>query len=184
MLMLHKQKREEGNITTLRISPESHLHWKNHFHKNQLCFRFYADFESGNQIEYSSRGNKTTNIYKQNPVLNGYHIESGLKDVLHSGYHKSPLAYNIVDRFVNEVKKLENKMTFYYKNSKKDIIMTKKDEEENRNIIICQFCEKNFESDKVRDHCQLTGDYRGPAHSKCNIIVTQDQFYTIYISQF
>ena len=49
------------------------------------------------------------------------------------------------------------------------------DEEEFRNDNVCRFCEKEILSDKVRDHCHLTGDYRGPAHSKCNINVPQDQ---------
>ena len=53
--------------------------------------------------------------------------------------------------------------------------MTEKDEKDYRNNNICRFCEKNNESDKVRDHCHLTGNYRGPAHSICNINVTQDQ---------
>ena len=66
-------------------------------------------------------------------------------------------------------------MTFFSKNTKKDIIMTEDAEDDYKNINICQFCEKIIESDKVRDHCHLTGGYRGPAHSKCNINVTQDQ---------
>ena len=53
--------------------------------------------------------------------------------------------------------------------------MTEKDEEDYKNNNICRFCGKNIESDKVRDHCHLTGEYRGPAHKTCNINVTQKQ---------
>ena len=42
-------------------------------------------------------------------------------------------------------------------------------------VIFVDFVKKNIESDKVRDYCYLTGKYRGPAHSKCNINVTQGQ---------
>ena len=66
-------------------------------------------------------------------------------------------------------------MAFYFENIKKDIIMTKENDEDHKNNFICRFYEKIIESDKVRNHCHLTGKYRGPAHSKCHINVTQDQ---------
>ena len=175
MLKKQKQKCGKAKITTLRTSNESHLHLKIHFHKDPLYFRIYADFEADNEKDNSSIGNKTTNIYKQNPVLNGYHMESELEDILKSGYHKSPLCYNNVDWFVDEVIKLENKMTFYFKTTKKDIIMTEEDEKNYRNNIICRFCENNIEFDKNRDHCHLTRKFRGPADSRCNINIAQDQ---------
>ena len=109
MLILHKQNCGEDNITTLRTSDESHLQWKNHFHENPLYFRNYADFEADNEKDNSSTGNKTTNVYKQNPVLNGYHIISELEVVLKSGYHKSPLDSDNEKWFVDEVIKLEKK---------------------------------------------------------------------------
>ena len=175
ILRKHKQKCEEDNTTTLRASSQSHLHWKNHFHKNHTFFRIYADFGADNEIGNSSIGSKTINIYQQNPVLNGSHTESELEDALQSGYYKSPLGYKIVDWFVDEVVKLENKMAFFFVNTNKDIIMTEKDEKVYRNNDICRFCEKNIQSDKVRGHCHLTSEYTGPAHSRCNINVTQKQ---------
>ena len=84
--MNHKEKSGDDIICTIRTSNESHLFWKKHFHKNPLYFRVYADFEADNEIDNSNVGNKTTNIYKQNPVPNGYQIIYESEDVLQSGY--------------------------------------------------------------------------------------------------
>ena len=102
-------------------------------------------------------------------------MESELEDILKNSYYESPVGYDNVDWFVNEVTKLGNKMAFYFKDTKKDIIMTEEDQEGYRINIICRFCVENNHCDKVGDHCNLTGKYRGPAHSKCNINVTQDR---------
>ena len=53
--------------------------------------------------------------------------------------------------------------------------MTEQNEEDFKTNNICRFCEKRKLSDKVRDHCHLTGNYSGPAHSIWNINVTQHQ---------
>ena len=171
MLMLHKPKCEENDITAIRTSNESNLHWKKPFQKTSLYFRIYADFEADTEKDISIVGNKTTNIYKQNQVLNGYRIESELENVLQSERHKPPLDYKNVDWFVNEVKKLENKMALCFKNTQKDIIMTEKDEGDYKNTNICRFCAKDIECDKVRDHCHLTGRYRRLIHDTCKINV-------------
>ena len=108
-LIKHKEKCGDDNICTIRTSNESHLYWKKHFHKNPLFFRIIADFDADNEKDDSKIGNKTTNIYKQKAVLNGYYIISELEDVLESGYYESPLSYDNVDWFVKEVIKLEKK---------------------------------------------------------------------------
>ena len=68
-----------------------------------------------------------------------------MDDILKSGYYESPLGYNIVEWFVNEVIKKENKMAFHFKNTNKDIFLTQEDEEVFDNSYNCRFCEeKNF----------------------------------------
>ena len=94
MLKIHKPKCENNEIATIRTSPDSHFYRKNQFHKNPIYFRIYADFDTDNEKDNSSVGNKTTSISKRNPLLEGYHIETELEDVLQSNYNKSPLGYN------------------------------------------------------------------------------------------
>ena len=80
---------------------------KKHFHKSLLYFWVVADFDADKKVDNSSKGNKTTSIDKQNPVLNGYYMVSELDKILQSGYYESPLGYDNVDWFVYEVIKLE-----------------------------------------------------------------------------
>ena len=74
-------------------------------------------------------------------------------------------------------------MNFWFKYTTKDIIMTENDKEVFENNIIGRLCEKQIESDKVRDHCHLNDKYRGLAHNTCKINVQQKDsafFPTLY----
>ena len=116
-----------------------------------------------------------TKICKQSPIVIGYYIVPELNYILKSDYCNSPLGYENIDWFVNEDMKLESKMNFHFKSTKKGRIMTVEDEENYKNKKNCRFCEEEVSIDKVRDHCQLTSKKRGPAHNTCNINVTQEQ---------
>ena len=56
------------------------------------------------------------------------------------------------------------------KHFNKNLIMSAEQNEEFERSNICWICSKliNFD-EKVRDHCHITGKYRGAAHWSCNI---------------
>jgi len=57
------------------------------------------------------------------------------------------------------------------KHFNKRVIMTETDEEGFKKAKECHICEKKYtEKDiRVRDHCHITGKYRGSAHQECNL---------------
>ena len=143
VLMKHKDRCEQQDFTAIKLPLDKQLNWKKHYQKITLSFRIYADFECNNSPVESNVGLHTTNIYKQNPVCNGYYIVSDLHSVLQSGY-VSNFGPNNVDWFVDEIIKLENKMNFYFKNTNVELNMLPEDEYNFENSDKCWFCELPF----------------------------------------
>ena len=65
---------------------------------------------------------------------------------------------------------------FNFKNKKMELL-TKEQQELYKNAKIWYICKEKFENKhlkdrkyrKIRDHCHYTGEYRGAAHSLCNL---------------
>ena len=61
-----------------------------------------------------------------------------------------------------DIRKLYHKFKF-----PKKIVLTKEDEANFEKANVCHICEKPLGKDRVRDHCRLTGKFRGAAHNGC-----------------
>ena len=59
------------------------------------------------------------------------------------------------------------------KHFNKELVIAKKDNEDFKNFTKCWSCDDEYTDRdvKVRDHCHITGKYRGSAHKDCNIKV-------------
>ena len=47
--------------------------------------------------------------------------------------------------------------------------MTRHDELVYDNFTLCHICNEELGEDRVRDHCHLSGKFRGAAHEVCNL---------------
>ena len=77
-------------------------------------------------------------------MFNGYYKDTGVNDLLKSGYIESPIRYDKVDWYVDEVIKPEKKMKIFFKNTKKDILMTEKDEDFRKKHLCVLWKKFNF----------------------------------------
>ena len=77
---------------------------------------------------------------------------------------------NCINKFIwwviNQNKRIKEIITNHFN---KELIMTTQDEEIYNNSQICWICREELNIDKVRDHCHITGKFRGAAHNQCNL---------------
>ena len=83
-------------------------------------------------------------------------------------YRGQRAVYKFMEKMLEEVKYCKKTMKQCFN---KPLKMTKEDVEEFEKAKGCYICDKEYtEKDiRVRDHCHITGKYRGSAHQECNL---------------
>ena len=76
--------------------------------------------------------------------------------------------YNAVEVLFDHLKMLECEFHRLFK-MKKPMEFTEADQAHHNAQTKCMFCDQELKGDKVRDHCHMTGKYRGAAHTDCNL---------------
>ena len=147
----------------------------NNFHKQQpVPFVIYADFEAiTEKIQGCQQNNESyTEAYQKHTDCGyGYKVVCCYDDKYTKPiqlYRGEKAVYKFMENMLEEVKYCKKVMKKHFD---KPLRMTEVDEEEFKKAITCHICDKKYtEKDiRVRDHCHITGKYRGSAHQDCNL---------------
>ena len=77
-------------------------------------------------------------------------------------------AYEFIKEILKEYEYCKKVMKKHFN---KNLITSEKEDEQFQSSSICWICEKLIDdnNEKVRDHCHVTGKFRGAAHWSCSI---------------
>ena len=148
----------------------------NNFHKQQpVPFVIYADFEAITEKISGCQPNNNksfTDAYQKHTDCGfGYKVVCCYDDKYSQPlkiYRGEKAVYTFLEYMLDEVKYCKKVMK---KEFNKPLKMTKEDEKKFQKAEECYICDKKY-TDKdirVRDHCHITGKYRGSAHQECNL---------------
>ena len=101
-------------------------------------------------------------VYKQKPV--SFTDKSEDDDV----------AQIFVDTLEEDIIEIYNEFKFF-----KKMIFTKSDEACFNAADDCFICGQPLGTDRVRDHCHLSGKFRGAAHNLCNLNYKLPKFFPV-----
>ena len=138
-------------------------------------FVIYADFEALTEKVHGckpSNDNSYTEAYQKHTDCGyGYKVVCCYDDKYSKPvqiYRGENAVYKVLEKMLEEVKYCKNVIEYKFK---KPFKMTKEDQENFVKADSCHICTKIYINKDiiVRDHCHITGKYRGSAHQDCNL---------------
>jgi len=160
----------------------SKIYFKNHHKMQPVPFVIYADFEAiTEKIDTCQPPNQKSyaTTYQSHRACGfGYKVvchydQSYSKPV--EIYRGEDAAERFIQKMFEEVRSCQSVMR---ENFNKPLKMTPENERDFQNSTSCYICGRKYkngdENKPVRDHCHITGKYRGSAHNDCNLKLRLD----------
>ena len=155
----------------------------NNFHKQlPVPFVVYADFEAiTKKVQGCKQSEEMEKEKDRRSYMKAYqtHEDCGYGYKVICCYDDKYSKYSSIYRGENAVYKFMEKMleeveyckAVIKKHFNKPLVMTEVDEQRFKNMDGCHICgEKYTDKDvRIRDHCHITGKFRGSAHQECNL---------------
>ncbi len=146
------------------------LYFKDYHKQLKVPFAIYADFESLtakiDSVQPNPEKSFTEKYQHHQPCGFSYIVVSDYEK-----YSKPPVVYrgeDAVDKFLEclqeEQKYIQEKLDFI-----EPMRIEGEEEQAFQHAVNCHICGYELGADRVRDHCHLTGKYRGAAHNDCNL---------------
>ena len=155
----------------------------NNFHKQlPVPFVIYADFEAiTKKVQGCDQSEEMNKDKDTRSYMKAYqtHEDCGYGYKVICCYDDKYSKYTCIYRGENAVYKLMEKMleeveyckAVIKKHFNKPLVMTEVDKQRSKTMDRCHICgEKYTDKDvRIRDHCHITGKFRGSAHQECNL---------------
>ena len=151
------------------------VYFKNHHKQLPVPFVIYADFEAltekiqgcqpNNENSYTEAYQKHTDCGYGYKVVCCYDDKYSKPVQIHRGENA---VHKFMENMLEEVNWCKSKIKKHFN---KPLKMTMENEIDFKKAIKCHICDQQY-TDKdirVRDHCHITGKFRGSAHQDCNL---------------
>ena len=172
---------EEHKVNCIKINgvqsikmpqPGTKISFRNYSKQLPAPFVIYADFEAiTEKIPASAEKSNTEQYQKHTDSGYGYKVVCCYDDKFSKPtkiYRGEKAVHKFMEDMLDEVKYCQRVVKTDFS---KPLNTTKEDEESFQRANECHICKKPYGKDdtKVRDHCHVTGKYRGSAHQDCNL---------------
>ena len=151
------------------------VYFKNHHKQLSVPFVIYADFEAITEKVDSCQPNNEksyTEAYQNHKDCGyGYKVVCCYEDKYSKPvqiYRGENAVHKFMENMLEEVNWCKSKMKTHFN---KPLKMTKENETDFQKATKCYICDIKYTDKDIRarDHCHITGKFRGSAHQDCNL---------------